>query len=74
MGQLTQEKTPECKIKKLKTFVLLLDCPHEIEGVHFESFIKTEVKLILKWVFKKWDDGAWSGLIWLRVETGGGLL
>jgi hypothetical protein len=30
--------------------------------------------LILKWVFKKWDGGAWTGLIWLRLGTGGGLL
>jgi hypothetical protein len=27
--------------------------------------------LILKWFFKKW---AWTGLIWLSVGTGGGLL
>jgi hypothetical protein len=30
-------------------------------------------KIILKWIFKKWD-GAWTGLIWLRIGTGGGLL
>jgi hypothetical protein len=30
-------------------------------------------RTILKWVFKKWD-GAWTGLIWLRIGTGGGLL
>jgi len=29
--------------------------------------------IILKWVSKKWD-GAWTGLIWLRIWTGGGLL
>jgi hypothetical protein len=28
----------------------------------------------MKRIFKKWDGGAWSGLIWLRVGTGGGLL
>jgi len=26
----------------------------------------------LKWICKKWD-GAWTGLIWLRIGTGGGL-
>jgi hypothetical protein len=31
-------------------------------------------RIILKWMFKKWDEGAWSGLIWLRIRTGGGLL
>jgi hypothetical protein len=23
-------------------------------------------RIILKWIFKKWDGGAWTGLIWLR--------
>jgi hypothetical protein len=30
-------------------------------------------RIILKWIFEKWD-GAWTGLRWLRVGTGGGLL
>jgi len=30
-------------------------------------------KIILKWIFKKWD-GAWTGLSWLRKGSGGGLL
>jgi hypothetical protein len=30
--------------------------------------------LILKWVFRKWDGEAWSGLVWLRIGTGSGLL
>jgi hypothetical protein len=29
---------------------------------------------ILKWIFKKWDGGAWTGLSWLRIGTGGGLM
>jgi hypothetical protein len=29
--------------------------------------------IILKWIFNTWD-GAWTGLIWLRTGTGGGLL
>jgi hypothetical protein len=31
-------------------------------------------KIILEWIFMKWDEGAWTGLIWLRIGTGGGLL
>jgi hypothetical protein len=28
----------------------------------------------LKWILKKWDGRAWTGLIWLRTETKDGLL
>jgi len=31
-------------------------------------------KVILKWIFKKWDVRVWTGLIWLRIGTGGGHL
>ena len=30
-------------------------------------------KIILKCIFGKWE-GAWSGLLWLRIGKGGGLL
>jgi hypothetical protein len=30
-------------------------------------------RIILKWIFKK-SDGAWTGLSWFRIGTGGGLL
>jgi hypothetical protein len=26
----------------------------------------------LKRIFRKWDGEAWTGLIWLRIKTGGG--
>jgi hypothetical protein len=28
-------------------------------------------RIILKWNLKKWDWGAWTGMIWLRIRTGG---
>jgi hypothetical protein len=31
-------------------------------------------RIILKWIFRKWDVGVWTGLGWLRIETGGGRL
>jgi len=31
-------------------------------------------KIILRWIIRKWDVGAWIGFIWLRIGTGGGHL
>jgi hypothetical protein len=28
--------------------------------------------IILRWMFRKWDVEVWTGLGWLRIETGGG--
>jgi hypothetical protein len=33
-----------------------------------------DVRIILGWIFRKWDVGLWTGLGWLRIETGGGHL
>jgi hypothetical protein len=24
-------------------------------------------KILLRWIFMKWDRGVWPGLIWLRI-------
>jgi hypothetical protein len=31
-------------------------------------------RIILKWVFIKWDVGVWTGWSWIRIGTGGGHL
>jgi hypothetical protein len=31
-------------------------------------------RIILTWIFRKWDVGVWIGLRWFRIETGGGHL
>jgi hypothetical protein len=31
-------------------------------------------RIILRRIFRKWDVGVWTGLGWLRIETGGGHL
>jgi len=28
-------------------------------------------RVILRWIFKKWDVGLWTGSSWLRIGTGG---
>ena len=30
--------------------------------------------IILRWIFRKWDVGMWTGSSWLRIGTGGGHL
>jgi hypothetical protein len=31
-------------------------------------------RLMLNWIVNKWDEESWTGLIWLRIGTGGGRL
>jgi hypothetical protein len=44
-----------------------------MEGDHLEDR-GVDGKIILKLIFKKWDEEAWTGLIWRRIGTGGGHL
>jgi hypothetical protein len=36
--------------------------------------LKFEVLIRKSCIFRKWDLGAWTGLLWLRTGTGGGLV
>jgi hypothetical protein len=31
-------------------------------------------KMILRWIFRTWNVGEWTGSSWLRIGTGGGHL
>ena len=31
-------------------------------------------RIILRWIFRKWDVGVWTGSSWLRIGTGSGHL
>ena len=44
-----------------------------MEGDHLED-PSIEGEIILKWMLEKWDGGAWTGSIWLKIGTGGGIL
>jgi len=28
-------------------------------------------RIILRWIFREWDVGVWTGSRWLRIRTGG---
>ena len=43
------------------------------EGHHLEDQAVDE-RIILRWIFRKFNVRAWIGSIWLRVGTGGGHL
>jgi hypothetical protein len=43
-----------------------------MEKDHLDN-LGVDGRIILKRIFKKWDGVAWTGLIWLRIGTGGGL-
>jgi hypothetical protein len=40
------------------------------EGENHLKSIELDRRIILKWIFKKYD-WTWTGLIWLRIGTGG---
>ena len=31
-------------------------------------------RIIIRWIFRKWVAGVWTGSSWLRIGTGGGHL
>ena len=31
-------------------------------------------RIILRWIFRKWGVGVWTGSSWLRIRTDGGHL
>jgi hypothetical protein len=43
------------------------------EGDHLEE-ADVDGRIILRWTFRKWGVGAWTGSIWLRIGTGRGHL
>jgi hypothetical protein len=43
----------------------------KLEGKSHLADPGVDGRLILRWIFRKWDVGAWTGSSWLRIGTGG---
>jgi hypothetical protein len=59
IARISKFKNTECRSKPLQ-----------------ENFNIREVngRIILRWIFRKWDVGVWTGSSWLRIGTGEGNL
>ena len=56
------------ELRRMKDF-----CGVVCEKDHLED-PDIDLRIILRWIFRKWDMRAWTGLIGLRTGTGGGRL
>jgi hypothetical protein len=46
----------------------------ELEGRDHSEDLRLGGKIVLKWIFGKYDRKTWTGLRWLRIGTTAGLL
>jgi hypothetical protein len=58
-------------MQKSGTYRILVGRP---QGRNYLEDQGVDGRRLLKWIFKMWDGRAWTGMIWLRIRTDGGLL
>ena len=56
----------QCPVYELLQGILMCVC------VYIYIHPGVDGRIILRWIFMKWDMGAWIGSIWLRIGTGDG--
>jgi hypothetical protein len=42
------------------------------EGINHSEDPDIEGKIILRWIFRRWDAREYTGSVWLWIGTGGG--
>ena len=47
-------------------YFILYENKHHLEDLGLDG------NIILRWIFRKWDVGVWTGSNWLRIGTVGG--
>jgi hypothetical protein len=50
---------------KIRKVISYYKVAHHLEGPGVGG------RIILKWIFRNWDVGVWTGSIWLRIGIGG---
>ena len=44
------------------------------DGKRLLEDIGIDIRIILKWILKKWDEITWTGFLWLRTGTAFGII
>jgi hypothetical protein len=49
-------------------------CSESLKGRDHSENLGVDGMIILEWILQKYDGNLWTGFIWLRIGTSGGLL
>jgi hypothetical protein len=52
----------------IRSLMICMPTPHHLEEPSLDG------RIILRWIFRKWEGVMGTGWSWLRIGTGGGLL